>query len=304
MVRTEHASGREIARALKGHWHGNQAMCRCPAHDDSSPSLSIKQTPDGIVLVHCFGGCVQGAVIQALRERGLWPDRDEEGHPSYPQAYRTPQRDEDANADELARIGRARQVWNEAKPSPGSLVETYLRSRGVSIKVRPALRFHPALYHAASSQSLPAMVAAIQSSDDEVIGIQRTYLRADGTGKATVNPNKLSLGPMRDGAVRFSFGKRSPILGIAEGVETALSAMQIYYIPIWASLGAGRMHSVAVPDWVEHVVIYGDNGRAGWTAAERAAEHFESIGKRVSVTLPAPEFGDFNDQLRGIRSAA
>lgn len=296
--------GREIAASLKGHWHGRSAMCRCPAHDDGSPSLSVTETMDGLVLVFCHAGCAQGEVIQVLRERGLWPDRDEEGHPSYPQAYRTPKHDEQATADELARIGKARAIWEEATPAGDTLVETYLRGRGINLKLRPALRFHPALYHVGSAQKLPAMVVAIQDSTDEVIGIQRTYLRPDGQGKAAVKPNKLGLGPMRDGAVRFSFGQKSPILGIAEGVETALSAMQTYYVPIWASLGAGRMHSVKLPDWVEHLVIYGDNGAAGWAAAERAAEHFEQEGRRVSVTLPAAEYPDFNDQLRGIRGAA
>jgi hypothetical protein len=303
-MRRDPPRGREIVHAMKGHWHGNAAMCCCPAHDDSSPSLSVKQTGDGMVLVHCFGGCPQGAVIQALRERGLWPERDEEGHPSYPQANRTAERDEDATKDELRRIANARQIWTEATPAPGTLVETYLRHRGITLQLRPALRFHPAVYHTAIGRTLPAMVVAIQDSSDDVIGIQRTYLREDGMGKAAVNPNKLGLGPMRDGAVRFSFGKTSPILGIAEGVETALSAMQTYYVPVWAALGAGRMHKVAVPDYVDHVVVYGDNGAAGWAAAEKAAEHFEAIGKRVSVTLPGPEYDDFNSQLRGIRSAA
>ncbi len=46
----------------------------CPAHGDGKPSMSV--TPgDGKVLVHCNAGCTQDAVIDALRERGLWPKR-------------------------------------------------------------------------------------------------------------------------------------------------------------------------------------------------------------------------------------
>jgi hypothetical protein len=37
--------------------------------------LSLKDTPDGRALVHCFAGCAQLDVIEALRHRGLWPSR-------------------------------------------------------------------------------------------------------------------------------------------------------------------------------------------------------------------------------------
>lgn len=43
----------------------------CPAHQDNSPSLSVT-VKDGRLLLHCFAGCSQQAVIHALRERGLW----------------------------------------------------------------------------------------------------------------------------------------------------------------------------------------------------------------------------------------
>jgi hypothetical protein len=41
-------------------------MARCPAHEDRSPSLSIRGTPDGRLLIHCFGGCPTQLVLQAL----------------------------------------------------------------------------------------------------------------------------------------------------------------------------------------------------------------------------------------------
>lgn len=39
---------------------------QCPAHADKSPSLSVRETPDGRVLVHCFGGCDVHAVVGAV----------------------------------------------------------------------------------------------------------------------------------------------------------------------------------------------------------------------------------------------
>lgn len=64
-----------IARALGGRRSGAGYIARCPSHDDSSPSLSLAER-GGRVLVRCHAGCDQEAVIAALRERGLWPERE------------------------------------------------------------------------------------------------------------------------------------------------------------------------------------------------------------------------------------
>jgi len=50
-------------------------LARCPAHDDRSPSLSIKDTGDA-TLIHCFAGCAASDVLVAvgLDFRDLFPD--------------------------------------------------------------------------------------------------------------------------------------------------------------------------------------------------------------------------------------
>jgi len=65
-----------IARALGGRRSGRRWVARCPAHEDRNPSLSLADGEGGKVLVHCFGGCEQERVIEALRRRGLWPERE------------------------------------------------------------------------------------------------------------------------------------------------------------------------------------------------------------------------------------
>ena len=45
--------------------NGSWTAC-CPAHNDKSPSLAIREGEDGRVLLHCFGGCETINVIQAL----------------------------------------------------------------------------------------------------------------------------------------------------------------------------------------------------------------------------------------------
>ena len=43
-----------------------QYMARCPAHGDRSPSLSIRELPDGTLLIRCFAGCDARAITEAV----------------------------------------------------------------------------------------------------------------------------------------------------------------------------------------------------------------------------------------------
>jgi hypothetical protein len=62
-----------IARALgRASRSGDNWNCRCPAHDDKSPSLSVGLSSEGKLLVRCHAGCEQSAVIEALKSRRLW----------------------------------------------------------------------------------------------------------------------------------------------------------------------------------------------------------------------------------------
>ena len=58
-----------------------QWSARCPAHDDKGPSLSLRETPEGAVLLHCFGGCSVADVVAALGMDmpALFPPRERSG---------------------------------------------------------------------------------------------------------------------------------------------------------------------------------------------------------------------------------
>lgn len=63
--------------ALLDHGCRNKgASWQCPAHEDRSPSLSIREGDDGRVLVHCFAGCSIEAICEALgwQMADLFPD--------------------------------------------------------------------------------------------------------------------------------------------------------------------------------------------------------------------------------------
>src|SRR5438094_6250456 len=65
-----------IAKSLCGRKAGDGWIVCCPAHDDRKPSLSIRDSNDGKILVCCHAGCSQERVIEALRLRGLWNQND------------------------------------------------------------------------------------------------------------------------------------------------------------------------------------------------------------------------------------
>jgi putative DNA primase/helicase len=157
-----------------------------------------------------------------------------------------------------------------------------------------SLRFSPRLFHAPTRQYLPAIVAAIHDPAGVISGIQRVFIRTDGCGKADVRPAKMTLGSLGDGAVRLA--PVGEVIGLCEGWETGLSAMQLYGLPVWCALGASRMHRVALPPGVRKVVIFADNDAAGHEAAERAANVHRLVGRLVETRLPATGT-DFNDEL-------
>ena len=106
----------------------------------------------------------------------------------------------------------------------------------------------------------------------------------------------MGLGPISRGAVRL--GPAGEDLGLAEGVETALSATQLYGGVVWAVLGGWNLPKLLLPEMVQRVAIYGDNGKEGHRLAEQAAEVFHRQGHKVTLVFPVEPFGDFNDLLK------
>src|SRR6188472_3766545 len=107
-----------IAKALGGHKTGGGWLARCPAHDDTTPSLSISLASDDKLLVHCFAGCDQPEVIDALRDRGLWPTRGgQNGKIIRPQPSQFLSHQYDR--DDAGRTARALPIWHRARPGAG-----------------------------------------------------------------------------------------------------------------------------------------------------------------------------------------
>jgi putative DNA primase/helicase len=220
-----------IAKALGGRKAGAAWMARCPAHNDRDPSLSIQDANDCKVLVRCHAGCGQAQVIAKLRSRGLWEDNSHRQRDFIRQQPRLSANDQ-PDRDDAKRTEAALAIWQATAPAGNTLVESYLVSRGLRLPPPPTLRFHAGLKHP-SGGIWPAMVALVtRGTDGAPLAIHRTYLARDGTSKAPIEPAKMMLGPCRGGAVRL--GPITDRLLVAEGIESALSAMQATGQAAWA----------------------------------------------------------------------
>jgi hypothetical protein len=283
-----------IAKALGGRKAGGGWSALCPVHDDRAPSLSLRDSGDGKVLVCCHAGCEQGEVIAYLKASGLWTQKSPRQF-RYAASRRVAKPTE-PNRDDAKRTEIALSIWQAAKPAVGTLIDAYLGSRGLLLPATPTLRFHPCLKHP-SGDSWPAMIALVtRGSDDAPLAIHRTFLARSGAGKAAVEPQKMMLGPCRGGAVRLA--EPGLVLMIGEGIETCLAAMQETGHSTWAALSTSGLRALDLPKDVRDVIVLADGDDPGESAARDCALRWKREGRRVRIARP-PQGMDFNDMLLG-----
>jgi putative DNA primase/helicase len=148
-----------------------------------------------------------------------------------------------------------------------------------------------------------AMIARVDDVDGNMTAVQQTFLLPGCSGKAPIDQPRLSLGPVKGGAVRFA--PVSPLLMIAEGVETALSAMQACDLPAWATLSNVGIQNLVLPAAVREVIILADhdNNGVGQRSARIAGPRLVREGRKVRIALPPDPGTDFNDILAGACNA-
>jgi putative DNA primase/helicase len=178
----------------------------------------------------------------------------------------------------------------------------YLARRG--LEVAPGLRWHKSLpYYVDGKEAgrYPAMMAPVVKAG-KFVTYHVTYL--DGGKKADVEPaRKILPGNVAGGAVPLY--PAGSVLGIAEGVETAIAAKMLFDVPVWSALNTSGMSKWVCPIEVETVIIFADNdlNYAGHAAAFALAHKLVCLGKKVEVRMP-DQPGDWNDVLLKQREAA
>jgi len=197
--------------------------------------------------------------------------------------------------DQAETLAAVWALWRSAKPIVADdLADQYLRKRLGSYAPSRALRFHPAVSR--NGQPCAALLSAFVDVQGELAGLQRTFLTQHGD-KVPGHAPRLTMGSLpAGGAVRLA--KHQKVLGIAEGVETALAATALYGVPCWSALNAGRLEAWEPPAGVTDVLVFGDNdtNNVGQASAQALAQRLaRSVAAKVMIP-PASET-DWNDVL-------
>ena len=300
------ARTRKVTRAGR-----NEKRALCAFHNERTPSMQLN---DAKGTYHCFGCGASGDLVSyVMKTEGLsfmeamrWLGAA--SLPGVDPAQRATAAAED-EADRQRAIDRARDVWDRARPAPGTPAEVYLRSRGIIMPIPHTIRFAhtPAWYDDDSGEcgpDLPAMLGAVVDGNDQLIGLQRVFLADGGKSKARMQKPKRSLGRVKGGALRINSDADSVghELILTEGPEDGLSLAQELGAEVWVTLGTAMMPFLDYPPRVVSIVIAGQNDAAGRAAVAQAEEDLAERGFDTRIMWPADGYKDWNDQLRGIRS--
>lgn len=195
-------------------------------------------------------------------------------------------------------------LWRLAKPLDGSdLASRYLRGRGIDRQSWPgALRFIPELAYAEKGvkRILPAFLAKFSAPDGASAFLHQTWITEPGV-KADLDPRrKFFWGNVPEGgAVRLSMAAET--MGVAEGIETALSATQIAGVPVWACCTAGALVKFRPPPECRNLIIFADNDSSftGQLAAYSLARKLVAVPveDRISVEVRLPGYWDRGEKV-------
>ncbi len=208
----------------------------------------------------------------------------------------------DSRVERKKEIPKAqRKTLSNLQDYRGTDAEIYLKGRGIVNMPQMSISYSPEeMYYNSTGEKvgmMPAMIAKITDSLSlEVLQIHITYLK---NGKKFDRKVKgiASATDYKTPCIRLFQAEKT--LGIAEGIESALSAHDMYDVPTWSVVNSGFMKKFRAPLGVTKLMIFADNDRSltGHSAAfECARANLSAKNDVTEVSIIWPdELGDFND---------
>jgi hypothetical protein len=203
----------------------------------------------------------------------------------------------------------ALNIWEASTIAIDRVTESYLAGRNLGafdLRSGHVIRHHqvcPFRLEDDSRVTLPTMISLYRDIvTNQPVGIHRTALKSDGSGKSDLpglgSPKKM-LGHVGDAAIKLSADSEvTDGLGIAEGIETALSVYCANWRPVWALGSAGAIAKFPVLPGVESLTIFADADAAGMKAAAECRARWRQAGREATILLPPIDGQDFNDVAR------
>jgi hypothetical protein len=209
-----------------------------------------------------------------------------------------------APAAEAKPSEEAARLWREAVNPMGTPVEVYLQRREVTLPggvAGDAIKFHPSCKF--GLKRVPCMLALVRNIRTDVPqAIHRTALDRAGNKISLGGNDRMSLGPVADGAVKLTDDAEvSTCLGIGEGIESTLSLRLIPEFgasPVWSLLTAGGIKAFRVLPGIECLWIAVDHDAAGERAAATCAQRWTAAGQEVFRVRPEISGDDLNDLIK------
>lgn len=263
----------DVARAIGAKRHASGWIAKCPAHEDTRPSLTIRDGRNGLLL-HCWAGCDFRDIARALESIC---GTDEPYTPSNKPAQ--PQR---GSGGTLGAVQAALRIWEAAGPLC-DVSQLYLERRGILSAPGVASLRSSHLQHPETKETTPAIIVPRHNSRRQVIGIQRIFLDDADATKYRDGQAKMSLG---DGGVAMLSAPLDGVILLAEGPETALSAELLFHRPAWACCGGFPQRKTELPG-VAKVLLILDNDASGNSAKKAAA--FADANKEYEIRTWTPK---------------
>ena len=205
-----------------------------------------------------------------------------------------------SSLNSIASPQASRRLFAISKPILGTIVETYLRGRGITaLHETGSLRFHPRCYYrpdfGGPTETWPAMIAAVTDLGGRQTGTHRTWLDPDGGGKACVDTPRRAMGDLLGHAVRF--GVPGIVMAAGEGIETTLSLRcAMPGMAMAAALSAAHLAAILFPPTLRRLYVIRDNDPAGDSARDALLDRAHEA--RIEAMVLSPGMEDFNEDLR------